>query len=211
MAFMDEEILKQKKRLDEAKKKYESQENMEKEAESSIYDEEVVIMGKPVKFERRKIEELGISIMMPTEFFRLSDDLTRLMFPAGNPPTHLFGGEDINFQISLNHTTHKVSNDRIKDFLKLSEQMLKVAGPRVTVVDKMVEEKDDYYVGILSFVSKAVDTMVYNNQFFLTVGDSLLMGNLSFPSKYKTRFINMAKEVIMSIEKEDENGSDNPS
>lgn len=211
MTFRDEEILKQRKKLEEARKKFETQKNMEKEAEESIYDEQVIILGKPVRFERRRIEELGISIMMPTDFFLFTEDIAKLVYPAGNTPSHVFGGEDIPFQMSMSLTTHNIPNEKIKDFIKLSEQMLKSVGPKVTIVDKVLEEKEDYSIGILSFVSRAIDMMVYNNQFFLTVEDKLLLGNVNFPSKYKKRFINMAKEIILSIEKETENGSDNPS
>ena len=66
MSFMDEEILKEARKIAEAREKMESRKNMEEESESSIYDEQVMIMGKPVRFERRTIEEIGISIMMPT-------------------------------------------------------------------------------------------------------------------------------------------------
>ena len=211
MAFMDEEILKQKRKMEDAQKQFESQKNMEAEAESSIYDEQVMIMGNPVHFERREIEGIGVSIMMPTTFFRFEEDITRMVYPAGNPPTHLYGGENIPFQISMNLTEHKIPNDKIKDFLKLSEQMIKAVGPRATIVDKVVKEKEDYQIAILSFVTRAMDMMVFNNQFYLTVGENLLIGTVNFPSKYKKRFMNMAQEIIMSVEKEDDHGSDNPS
>ena len=64
MAFMDEEILKQQKKIEEARKQFETKKNMESEAESSIYDEEVVVFGKKVRFERRKIEGMEISIIL---------------------------------------------------------------------------------------------------------------------------------------------------
>ena len=211
MAFMDEEILKQKKKIEEARKKFETQENMEKEAESSIYDEQVIILGKPVHFERREIEGLGLSVMLPTTFFRYTEEITRVVFPAGNPPTHFYGGEDAPFQFSLSLKPNKVTNDKIKDFLKLSEQMIKTVGPKATVVDKIYEERENFNLGILSFVSRALDMNVYNNQFYFAMEGGLIMGNLNFPSKYQKRFIKMAKEIILSIEKEEKNGSDNPS
>lgn len=53
---------------------------------------------------------------------------------------------------------------------------------------------------MLSFVSKAVDTMVYNIQFYADFEEGLLVGNIHFPSKYKKRLIPLAKEVIYSME-----------
>ena len=46
MGFQDEEILKKKKELEQQKKLRESQDRLEKEAEESIYDEIVHIIGR---------------------------------------------------------------------------------------------------------------------------------------------------------------------
>ena len=45
MGFQDEEIIKKKKELEQQKKLRESQNRLEKEAEESIYDEIVHIIG----------------------------------------------------------------------------------------------------------------------------------------------------------------------
>ena len=208
-AFMDEEILKEARKIAEARERMESQKNMEMESEASIYDEKVMIMGKPVRFERRKIDGIGISIMMPTDFDRISPELTRMIFPAGNPPTHYYGCGDIQFQIMMNHTNHKVKNEQIPEFLKLSEKMITTVGPRVTIVDRKNAEKEDLKIGILSFVSRALDTTAFNYHFYFSIDDTLIMGNIMFPSKYKKRFMKLVEEVVMSIEREEENEGDN--
>ncbi len=209
MAFMDEEILKGKRDLEEAKKKYESEKNLEAEAESSIYDEQVMIMGKPVRFERRKIEDINLSIMMPTDFSRISSEMTRLIFPAGNPPTHFYACGDIQFQITLNRTGQTLANDKIPEFLKLSEKMIKAVGPRANIVDRKNVETENLKIGVLSFVTAAIDMPVFNYQFYISIDDSLIIGSILFPSKFKKRFMKIAEEVIMSLRKEGENESDN--
>lgn len=213
MEHMDQELLKQKKLLKQEEEKRSSQENMEQEAEESIYDETVHIIGVPVKFERRQIPELGVSIYMPETFFLFADDIKKLIYPAGNAPSHLFGGEDINFQLALGQTVHKVPDEGMKEFVKISAQMLEAMGPKVTIIEKKVEEKDDFHIGMLSFVSKAVDMAVYNIQFYISLQGQLLLGTINFPSKYKKRMIPLAKEIIQSIEieKEEKDGTNHVS
>lgn len=200
MSYNDEEILKAKKAIEEEKKRREAKENMEVEAEESIYDEMVHIIGKTVKFERRAIPELKVSIYMPETFFQFADDIKKLIYPGASAPSHVFGGEDINFQMSLSQTAHAVPDHGMKEFVKISAQLLEAIGPKVTIVEKRVEEKEDYHIGVLDFVSKAVDMTVYNMQFYISVDGKLLMGNINFPSKFKKRMIPLAKEIITSLE-----------
>ena len=200
MGYADEELLKAKKAIEEEKKRQESKNNLEKEAEESIYGEVVHIIGKEVKFERRMMPELQVSIYMPETFFLFADDLKRMVYPAGNAPSHVFGGEDIHFQMSLSQTVHAVPDSGMKEFVKMAVKMLEAVGPKVTIVEKKVKEKQDYHIGTLAFVSRAVDMMVYNTQFYVSIDGKLLMGNINFPSKYKKRLIPMTKEIIDSLE-----------
>lgn len=195
MEFKDEEILKTKKLLEEAEK-----ESKENEPEGSIYDEEVSIIGEKVSFERRVISELKVSIYMPKTFFLFTDDIKKLIYPAGNAPSHVFGGENINFQMLLSQTVHAVPDSGIKEFINVSSRTLEAVGPKVTIVEKKVIEKTDFHIGILSFVSRAVDMMVYNMQYYVSINGRLLMGSVTFPSKYKKRMIPLAYEIIESLE-----------
>lgn len=210
MGYQDEEIIKAKKAIEEEKKRLEAKENIEKENDQSIYDGPVKIFGKEVLFQKREIQELGIRIYMPESFFQLTGDIAKLIYPGGNSPSHVFGGEDINFHMSFNQTAHVVPNDRMKDFVKLSAQMMEVMGPKVKIIEKKVEVQEDINIGILEFVSKAVDMMVYNVQFYVSIEEKLLIGCINFPSKYKKRMIPLAKEIISGFEivKEANHGDD---
>ena len=142
---------------------------------------------------------------MPENFFRLADDVKKLIYPAGNAPSHVFAGEDINFQMALSQTVHKVPDSDMKQFVDTSAKILQAVGPKVTIVEKIVEEKvddngDSIHIGMLAFVSRAVDMMVYNIQYFVSIDGQLLLGTINFPSKFKKRMIPMAKEIIRSIE-----------
>ncbi len=156
MAYKDEEILKAKREIEQAEKKIEANKNQESEAQESIYDEKVHIIGVETHFERRQIPELKVSIYMPENFFQLADDIKKLIYPAGNAPSHVFAGEDINFQMALSQTVHKVPDSGMKEFVDTSAQILQAIGPKVTIVEKIVEEKvddkgDSFHIGNACF------------------------------------------------------------
>ncbi len=210
MQYKDEEILKRKKEIAEEEKRRNSKNNLEQEAESSIYDKKVYIIGEEVSFERRVLPELKISIYMPESFFRFSDDVAKLLYPMGNTPSHIFGADNINFQMLFSQTAHSVPNEGMKSFVDMAAKLLEAMGPKTTIIEKTIEEKtleektleeeEVISIGILSFVSKAIETTVYNVQFYISIEGKLLMGGITFPSKYKKRLIPLAKEVINSIE-----------
>lgn len=211
MEYMDEEILKQKKLLRQQAEKADSEGNLEKEAGESIYDEVVHIIGKETHFELRHIPELGISICMPESFFMITDDIKHIIYPAGNAPSHVFVGEDINFQLAVSMTEHLIPEDRMNAFLKKTVQILEAVGPKVKITETLVEKKENFHIGIMEFVSRAADMMVYNIQFCVSREKGLLMGSVNFPSKYKKRMIPLAKQMIQSLEiiEEEADGNDN--
>lgn len=200
MEHMDEEILKQKKLLRQQEEKRSSTENMEQEAEESIYDEVVHVIGKETHFERRQIPELGISIFMPETFFMLTDDIRSIIYPAGNAPSHVFAGEDIPFQLAVSMTEHIVPEERMKDFMKQTAWVLEAVGPKVKITETSVEEKEHFRIGIMEFASRAADMAVYNIQFCVSRENGLLMGTVNFPGKYKKRMVPLAKQMIQSLE-----------
>lgn len=200
MEHMDEEILKQKKLLRQQEEKRSSAENMEQEAEESIYDEVVHVIGKETHFERRQIPELGISIFMPETFFMLTDDIRSIIYPAGNAPSHVFAGEDIPFQLAVSMTEHKIPEERMKEFMKQTVKVLEAVGPKVKITETSMEEKEHFRIGIMEFASRAADMAVYNIQFCVSRENGLLMGTVNFPGKYKKRMVPLAKQMIQSLE-----------
>ena len=194
MDYRDEEILKAKKEREQDEK-----------AQESIYDEKIHLMGYETKFTRRDVDELKVSIYMPDEFFLLPDDVKKMVYPNGNAPSHVYGGEHIDFQLAMSQTVHKVPDNGMKEFIEISSKMMQAVGPKITIIEKKVQEKqkkngDIYHIGTLSFVSRAVDMMVFNVQFYISINGQLLLGTIVFPSKHKKRMIKVAYEMIESIE-----------
>lgn len=203
--FMDEEILKEKRRIQ--KEQAQLLESEEKEPESpkeeSIFDGEVTIADQKVQFERVEIPELQISIMMPNFFFLLSEEVKQYIYPAGNRPSHVYGGENIYYQLSLSKTSHQVPDEGMVKFLPMAKKLMEVMGPKTKIlaadVVKHPVEDNCYHVGILEFISQAVDMSIYNVMFYISINNQLLMGNITFPYKKRNNYMKIAKETIDSI------------
>ena len=202
---MDEEILKEKRRIQQEQTQLLEKEKKEEETkkEESIFEDEITIEGQKVQFQNVEIPELQISIRMPESFFLLSEEAKQYIYPAGNRPSHVYGGENIYYQLSLSKTSHQVPDEGMVKFLPMAKKLMEVMGPKTKILDANVikhpVEDTDYHVGIMEFMSQAVDMSIYNVMFYISIDNQLLMGNIVFPYKKRKSYIKIAKETIDSI------------
>lgn len=207
MSYKDEDILKAKRAMEQASRQEEErkhdEENLKAELKESIFDGKIHIYGEVVEFSRRKNEEYGISIYMPTSSYDLDDTLKSVLYPMESRPKYVYGNATVNLVITLNLTSHKIPEDKIEAFLAYTEKMLRAIGPKVTHLKKQVIDKDTYKMGVVEFVSSAIDTRVYNTTFYVVVNEQLLIGNINFPMKYKDRQMQIVKEMLESFQIEE--------
>lgn len=207
MSLNDEQILKARHAIEEAEKqekeKRESKENLENELKESIMDGKVHINGQEVEFSRRLNEEYGVSMMMPTTSFDLDEQLKMAIYPSDNRPKYVYGNDSVNLVISLNLTTSRIPEDKLEPFLDYAEKLVRATGPRVTHIKKKMVDKKGCKLGVMEFISSAIDTKVYNTTFYAVVKGQLLIGNINFPLKYKERQLKIVKEMLESFEIED--------
>lgn len=204
--YWDEKILMEKRRLQQEQEQRILQQEKgptEETKEESIFDGKVTIGDKKIIFERVEISELKISILMPDIFFLLSEDIKKFIYPAGNAPSHVYGGEDITYQLSLSKTTHQVPDDGMVKFLPIAKKVMELMGPKTRILDANVVEhmvgEDCYHLGIMEFISEAVDMSIYNVMFYISIENQLVMGNITFPYKFRKTYMKIAKETIDSL------------
>lgn len=150
-------------------------------------------------WEERILEDMGIAIRMPEKFFGFNNDFKEIMYPYGNMPKYVFGGEDIQFQMIFNITPNKIENHQLKEFLPIAKKIITQAGPRVHVVQSGIITKEEHQVAVMEFVSRAVDMSVYNMMFYYSLEGQLMMGSVNFPFKDKEKMIPAAKEILESL------------
>lgn len=203
MGYADEEILKEKRRLKNEAIKNQSEETIEKEIEESIFDGTVHIYGESVNFSQRVLEELGISIWMPEQFFLFDDELRKLVYPLGNAPTHVFGAKDLPFNVAFNYTSNWIPNNEMKEFLKLAVKTMENLGPKMRILKTEIINRDinneNINIGNIEFISNAIDTSVYNVMFYISLHGRLFIGTINFPNKDRKRLIPIAKEIVESF------------
>lgn len=213
MNHQDEEIIKKRKAMQAAKQKEEKAENIEKEKEESIFEGLIHLFGKAVTFQRREIEEYGLSIMMPEAFEEMDEELKEALYPYGKAPKYAFASGDIPFQITLNLTENIVPDDGIPKFMMMAQKVMERIGPQARILSNVVVKKGERNMGLMEIATNGVDMAVYNTQFYLSLGENkLFIGAVTCPAKNHNRMVPLIKEIIDSVViKEKENGNNHVS
>lgn len=201
MKYVDEELLKARKEL-ERKAKEEKEERdkvIEEENKESIFNGEVHIDGELVAFEERKNEELHISIWMPKELEMLPEEMIAAVYPMGNRPKLVYTGRNINMSIAFNPTNHQIPNNNVADFLQYYKKMLENMGPKNRITSTGIVDSGEYHIGCIEAITQAMDTSVKNHMFYISINGNLLMGNITYPLKFRKRQEVISREMISSL------------
>lgn len=196
--YADEELLKLKKLMREGYK--EKNETLEEECQQSIYDEKIQILGKDVHFERREIAEYEISIYMPDEFRRLDENMCKMMYPSANGSRHIFNSDDEYMSISFKMNNNVIKNENMEEFTNMSKKLLEIAGSKVKIVKNYMEEIDEMNVGVIEYISNAIDAIAYTVMGIVPLKKGILLICISFKNRNKKRLCPIAAEVLKTIE-----------
>ena len=178
---------------------------VEKENKEQITDGMVHIYGEEVEFEQKTVEELRIRMLMPKKYDLLDEEVKEVLFPLGNRPSHVFASGDVQGNVSMNLTPSAVPNEHIKDFMPMIKKLMEQMGPktkilRTEVIQKEIAPKEEINIGIMQFLSHAIDMKVYNVMSFFSMEGKLLILTISFPNKLSERYVTLAKQMIDSLE-----------
>lgn len=195
----DEQLLKIKKQMEQEIQQKEQSENLEKELQQSIFDGTVEIFGKEVQFERREVPEFGISILMPNDYELLDDTMRKFVYPNENGPQHVFTSDEGYMNISFKQNSNIIENEQIKEFVGVSRKLLEIAGPKVKVVKTHEFEQDEMQIGVMEYISNALDGVAYNYIGMVPLNTGVLLVCITFKNNQKKRLCPIAREILQSV------------
>lgn len=197
---MEEQMLAAKKQMEEKEAKRHAEETIQEELKQSIYDESIQIYGIPIKFTEMKLIDNRITLRLPEDFELVSEEAIAQVYFLGNKPQYVLANDYLYFNVGFNRTEHPVPNSAIGDFSKVAKTMLERVGPKVKILDSSLFQSNDYNVATIEFISRAVDQTIYNQMFYVSLDNKLLIGFINFPSKYSKRLKPIGDEIIHSFQ-----------
>lgn len=199
MEHFDEEILKARKKADDAEKARYSAKTVEQEIKQSIYDEFVEIFKVPTKFEEKAVLDDKAQIYMPTDFESRPEEEIKLMFPFGNPPQELYGNSYATFALAFHWTEHQMMQEDIPAFIVFAKQMMERIGPRAHVIKTDIKKRSIGNIGVMEVAANALQGVSYSYHFYTIMEGRLVIGTVMFDRKYKSRLLPIAEEIVESF------------
>lgn len=197
--MIDEEIIKQKERMEEFERQRFSKETEEEESGQSIFDGEISIHKVPVTFAERTLFSDRVGIWMPEDFEAFTPEMIAAVYLLGNKPDVVFGNSYLNFSVGFHYTEHEVPDAFMGDFPKIVRLVLERSGPKVRIVSEKVRKTEKHTISSLELISHTITDTVYNVMFFCSLDGRVLMGFINFSFQFLDRYKPIAEEMLRSF------------
>lgn len=126
----------------------------------------------------------------------MSSDLVNVKYPNGNVPTYVLTNDETTINVVVNVTKDKMNNESITPFLETMKQTLATSSE---IIESNVYEKENHYIGEIKFMSKAVDTDIYNHMIIFSVDDTLRIVSFNCTKELKDNWESVGEFVIDSL------------
>ena len=152
--------------------------------------------GVVIKTEYYTFDNDNFYLKIPEEFNSMSSDLLNVKYPNGNVPTYVLTNDETTINVVVNVTKDKMNNESITPFLENMKQTLSTSSK---IIESNVYEKENHNIGEIKFISKAVDTDIYNHMIIFSVDDTLRIVSFNCTKKLKDNWESVGEFVIDSL------------
>lgn len=199
MKNVDEEILKQKAKIEEFERARFSEETVEAEISQSIFQGTIQIHKIPVTFAEQTLLDGKVAIWMPEDFEAISREAIEAIYLLGNKPELVLGNTYLNFSVGFHYTQHEVPDEYMGDFLKIARMALERCGPKVRILSEKVRRVGKHTVSHMHLLSHTITDTVYNVMFFSSLEGRILIGFINFSNRYRKRYLPIVEEMLQSF------------
>lgn len=195
----DEFIMKAQKMLEAIEEVSKQEEEIEKEKQGSIFDNNCKIFGIQVEFTDVEFLQHKAKIRMPKTFSSRSEQEIKEVYFLGQQPQMVFSDGILPFMIAFNHTQNKIENHQIESFSKIAKDIINRIGPKSKIMGEQFFKRDEGNICTLEALMQTLDGIIYNVMFFFSVDGNLCMGSVVFDTKYSKRLTAISKEIVQSL------------
>lgn len=152
--------------------------------------------GVVIKTEYYTFDNDNFYLKIPEEFNSMSSDLLNVKYPNGNVPTYVLTNDETTINVVVNVTKDKMNNESITPFLENMKQTLSTSSK---IIESNIYEKENHNIGEIKFISKAVDTDIYNHMIIFSLDDTLRIVSFNCTKELKDNWESVGEFVIDSL------------
>lgn len=138
----------------------------------------------------------GFKIKIPKEFKIMKDEIVKIKYPSGNPPSLVYTNDNGTINIALVLNDVKMHNTEIEEYVKLMESTYKSYTKDVKM---NFWEINNHKIGEIEFISEVSDTEIYNHLIAFSVNGKLRIVNFNCTKEYVEEYQDVSNFIINSI------------
>lgn len=152
--------------------------------------------GTIIRLEEYKFDHDNFSLRVPKDFVAMDEDMIKQKYPNGNPPKYVLSNNRTTINLVVNATEDEIKNSEIKNFLMgMESQLAKYSD----VIGTRFFERDGHEVGEIKFISKAVDTDIYNHMIAFADNGYLTIVSFNCTKELQENWQNAGEDIINSL------------
>jgi hypothetical protein len=140
-----------------------------------------------------------VEMLLPSSFELMSEEMLKLKYPSGKPPTQVYTNEAGSVNVALNHTNDRLKAGQIPEFRKYLEDVFRRTYPSARWYRNEVTEINGRQFVLLDVRTPAVDTNVRNIIVGTSVDDRLLLVSFNVVQDLEGEWLAVGNKIIQSV------------
>lgn len=161
---------------------------------------QLVVDGENIQFDTISILSDKISLLIPTTFSIMSEDMAKIKYPDERRPSIIYTNDSASVNIAFNYTQNRANNENLQaimDSLKESFENLYPSAQWYTSEVKTINDKD---IGVLELITPAIDTEIYNLMWFTDIDGKLLIATFNCTKEQMDEWKPVGEAILSSFE-----------
>lgn len=152
--------------------------------------------GKTVKLEYMNFENGEFYVKLPKDFKQMDEKTLKKKYPNENPPTFAYTNDETTVNVAVSITNTQMKNEAIETFLNTMKAQLEA---QYEVIENGTKEKDGHVIGQIKFISKGVDTDIYNHMIIFSCNDKFRVVSFNCTKELQEEWQEVGAFIINSL------------
>lgn len=168
--------------------------------ENDIHNGFIIVKYKKLEIEEKKILDGSLSMMLPSEFHIMDEDLAKAKYPDEDRPDYIYTNDDttVNLTLSLDNNG-EIDNEEVEEVKNLLAKQIKWLYPASKIEDSQTILASEKNISFFSFDIPLIDGNLYNLMFFLEHRKQLLMGSFNCSIYQKKQWKPLIRQMLMTL------------
>jgi hypothetical protein len=141
-----------------------------------------------------------IEILAPKGFIKMTDDMLLVKYPnTANKPNFVLTDESGTVNLLYTYTTTTMDDNGIPGYADELIKGLTSNRKDILIIDDGILLQDGKNIGYIKFISQAKDQKVFNDIFYISLDNRLLLFSFNCIQKWRDEWEQKADEIANSI------------